>query len=96
MLEVLPFDCSHKKCMLLCPGLKPFSMFLASCWLPKIDMMLKITGTLRERYAECKTASKVFKRTLQKMALYGYGLSTTSNVMYSMRGFLGCHRIEGV
>jgi hypothetical protein len=26
---------------------------------------------------------------LPKMALYGYGMSTTSKVMYSMRGFLG-------
>jgi hypothetical protein len=31
-------------------------------------------------------ASKVFKRPLPKMALYGYGMSTTSNVMYSVRG----------
>jgi hypothetical protein len=40
-------------------------------------------------YAKCKAASKVFKRPLSKMALYGYGMSTTSNVMYSVRGFLG-------
>jgi hypothetical protein len=34
-------------------------------------------------------ASKVFKRPLLKIALYEYGMSTTSNVMYSVQGFLG-------
>jgi hypothetical protein len=82
-------NCSHKKRTLLCPGAKPFSMFLASYWLPKMDRMPKVTGTLRQRYAECKAASKVYKRPLPKMALYGYGMSTTSNVMYLVWGFLG-------
>jgi hypothetical protein len=50
---------------------------------------LKVIGTLRQRYAECNAASKVFKRPLLKMALYGYGMSTTSNVMYSVRGGFG-------
>jgi hypothetical protein len=48
-----------------------------------------VTGTLRQRYAKCKAASNVFKRPLSKIALYGYDMSTTSNVMYSVRGFLG-------
>jgi hypothetical protein len=82
--------------MFLCLGVKPFSMFLASSWLPNMDMMLKFIGTLRQRYAECKAALKVFKRPLPKMVLYGYGMSTTSNVMYSVWGFLGCRRIHGV
>jgi hypothetical protein len=82
-------DCSHKKCIFLCPSAKPFSMFLASCWLPKMDMILKVAGTLTWRYAECKAASKVFKRPLLKMVLYGYGMSTMSNMMYSVWVFLG-------
>jgi hypothetical protein len=77
-------DCSHKKWMFLCPGGKPFLMFLSSCWLPKTDMIPKVTGILRQRYAECKAASKIFKRPLPKMALYGYGMSTISKVMYSV------------
>jgi hypothetical protein len=44
---------------------------------------------LRQRYAKCKAALKVFRRPLPKMALYGYGMSTTSNVMYSVRGGFG-------
>jgi hypothetical protein len=87
---------SRKKCTFLCPGVKPFLMFLASCWLSNTDMMSKVTGTLRQRYTECKAALKVFKRPLPKMVLYGYGMSTTSNVMYSVWGFLGCRRIHGV
>jgi hypothetical protein len=55
----------------------------------------KVDSILRQRYAECKAASKVFRRPLPKIALYGYGISTTSNVMYSVRGFLGCQRIPG-
>jgi hypothetical protein len=82
-------DCSRKKCTFLCPSAKPFSMFLASCWLPKMDMTSKVAGTLIQRYAECKAASKVFKRPFSKMMLFGYGRSTTSNVMYSVRGVLG-------
>jgi hypothetical protein len=77
-------DCSRRKCTFLWPSMKPFSMFLASCWLPKMDMMPKVTGTLRQRYTECKAALKVFKRPLPKMSLYGYGMSTTSNVLYSV------------
>jgi hypothetical protein len=38
----------------------------ASCWLPKKNMTSKVTGILRQRYAECKAASKVFKRILPK------------------------------
>jgi hypothetical protein len=88
-------DCSHKKCTFLCPDVKPFSMFLASCWLPKMDMTSKVTGTFRQRYAECKAASIVFNRPLSKMMLFGYGMSTTSNVMYSVRGFLGVSNDTG-
>jgi hypothetical protein len=33
-----------------------------------MDMTLEVTGTLRQRYAECKAASKVFKMPLLKMA----------------------------
>jgi hypothetical protein len=82
-------DCSQKKCTFLWPGAKPFSMFLASCWLPNTDITLKAAGILRQRYAECKAASKVFRRPLPNIALYGYGMSAMSKVMYSMRGFLG-------
>jgi hypothetical protein len=89
------FDCSCKKCMFLCPSVKPFSMCLASCWLPKMDMTPKVTGILRQRYAECKAASKVLNRPLPKMALYGYGMSTISKVMYFVRGFLGVPKDTG-
>jgi hypothetical protein len=58
-------------------------------------MSPKVTGTLRQRYAECKAALKVFKRPLLKMALYGYGISTTSNVMYLVQGFLGVPKDTG-
>jgi hypothetical protein len=77
-------DCSRRKFTFLGPRVKPYSMFLASCWLPKMDITLKVPGTLRQRYAECKVASKVFRRPLPKMALDGYGMSTTSKVMYSV------------
>jgi hypothetical protein len=70
-------------------------MFLASCWLPKMDMTPKVAGTLRQRYAECRMASKMFRRPHTKMALYGYVMSTTSKVMYSMRGFLGVPKDTG-
>jgi hypothetical protein len=46
----------------------------------------KVVGTLRQRYAECSTTSKVFNRPHPKMALYGYSMSTTSKVMHSVRG----------
>jgi hypothetical protein len=58
-------------------------------------MTPKVTGTLRQRYAECKTALKVFKRPLPKMAFYRYGMSTMSNVMYLVRGFLGVSKDTG-
>jgi hypothetical protein len=90
------FGCSRKKCTILSPGVKPFSMFLASCWLPNKDMTPKVVGVLRQRYVECKAASKVFRRPLPKIALYGYGMSITSNVMYSIRVFLECQRTQGV
>jgi hypothetical protein len=70
-------------------------MFLPSCWLPKMDMTPKVAGTLRQRYAECKAASKIFKWPLSKMVLYGYGMSTTSNVMYLVRGVLGLLKDTG-
>jgi hypothetical protein len=77
-------SCSHRKCTFLWPGTKPFSMFLASCWLPNTDITPKVAGILRQRYAECNTPSKVFRRPLRKIALYGYVISTTSKVMYSV------------
>jgi hypothetical protein len=46
-------------------------MFLASCWLPKRDMTLKVAVILRQRYAECKAASKVFRRPLPKWRCMG-------------------------
>jgi hypothetical protein len=64
-------------------------MFLASYWLPKMDITLKVAGTLRQRYDECKVALKVFRRPLPKMVLYGYVMSMTSKVIYSVHGFLG-------
>jgi ribosomal protein L10 len=54
-----------------------------------MDITLKVASTLRQRYVECKATLKVFRRTIPKIALYGYGMSTTSKVMYSVRGFLG-------
>jgi hypothetical protein len=58
-------------------------------------MIPNVAGTLRQRYAQCKAALKVFKRALPKMALYRYGMSTMSNVMYSVRGFLGVSKDIG-
>jgi hypothetical protein len=60
-----------------------------------MDMMSKVTDTLRQRCDVCKAASKVFKRPLPKMALYGYGMSITSNMMYSVRGDLGLPKDTG-
>jgi hypothetical protein len=51
-------------------------------------MTPKVTGILRHKYAECNTASNIFRRPLPKMASCGYVISTTSKVMYSVRGFL--------
>jgi hypothetical protein len=70
-------------------------MFLASYWLPKMDMTLKVANTLRQRYAKCRVALKMFRRPLPKMVFYGYVMSTTSKVMYSMRGFLGVSKDTG-
>jgi hypothetical protein len=39
---------------------------------------------MRKRYAECWAASKVFRRPLPKMVLYGYVMLTMSKVMYSV------------
>jgi hypothetical protein len=71
-------------------------MFLASCWLPKMDITSKVAGTLRQRYAKCKADSKVFRRPLRKMVLYGYVMSTTSKVIYSVQGFLGVWKDTGI
>jgi hypothetical protein len=71
----------------MCPDAKPFSIFLASCWLPKMVMTPKVAGILRHMCAECKAASNVFRRPLLKIALYGYVISTMSKVMYSVQGF---------
>jgi hypothetical protein len=88
-------DCSHRKCTFLWPRAKPFSMFLASCWLPNTDMTPKVASTFRQWYTECKAASKVFRRTLPKMALYGYAKLMTSKVIYSVRAFLGMSKDTG-
>jgi hypothetical protein len=58
-------------------------------------MTPKVAGTLRHKYAECKVASNVFRSPLPKMALYGYAMSTTSEVMYSVCGFLGVPKDTG-
>jgi hypothetical protein len=52
-------------------------------------MTPKVAGILRQRYPECRTASKVFSRPRPKIALYGCNISTTSKVMYYVRGFCG-------
>jgi hypothetical protein len=75
--------------------MKPVSMILASCWLPKTKMTPKVASILRHRYAKCKAASKVFRRPLLKIALYGYVMLTTSKVMYSVRVFLGLLKDTG-
>jgi hypothetical protein len=70
-------------------------MFMASCWLPNTDISPKVAGILRQRYAECKTTSKVFRRPLPKRVLYGYVISTTLKVMYYVQGFLGVLKDTG-
>jgi hypothetical protein len=40
-------------------------------------MTPKVDGILRQRYAECKVASNVFRRPLSKITLYEYVMSTT-------------------
>jgi hypothetical protein len=51
--------------------------------------MSKVARTLRHKYPECRAASKVFNKARLNIALYGYNMSTTSTVMYSVQGFLG-------
>jgi hypothetical protein len=67
----------------------------ASFWLPLIVMAPKVAETLRQRYAECRAASEVFSRPNPNMALYMYNMSTTSKVMYSVRGFFGVPKETG-
>jgi hypothetical protein len=78
--------------MFLWTSVKPFSIFLASYWLPNTDITLKVDGILRRRYAGCKMALKVFRRPLPKIALYGYVISTTSKVMNFVQGFWECSK----
>jgi hypothetical protein len=48
---------------------KPDSMSLAFFWLPHTVIAPKVARTLRQRYAECRAASKVFSRPRPNMAL---------------------------
>jgi hypothetical protein len=57
--------------------------------------MSKVAGTLRHRYPECRAASKVFNRPHPNIALYGYSMSTTSKVMYSVQRFFGVSNETG-
>jgi hypothetical protein len=50
----------------------------------KTVIMPKVVGTLRQRYPECREASKVFNSPHPKIALYGYNMSITLKVMYSV------------
>jgi hypothetical protein len=55
-----------------------------------IVIMPKVVGTLSHRYPECRAGSKVFNRPHPKPSSpYRYSMSTTSNLMYSVRGILG-------
>jgi hypothetical protein len=58
-------------------------------------MTPKVADILRQRYAKCRMASKMFRRPLTKMALYRYVMSTASKVMYSVRRFLGVPKDTG-
>jgi hypothetical protein len=69
-------------------------MFLASFWLPNMVIMPKVAGTLRHRYPECREALKVFNRPHSNIA-FRYSMSTTSKVMYSVRGFIGVPNVTG-
>jgi hypothetical protein len=51
--------------------------------------MQKVAGTLRHKYPKCRATSTVFNRHRPNIALYGCSMSTTSNVLYSVRRFLG-------
>jgi hypothetical protein len=84
-----------RKCTFLCLGVKPRSISQASFWLPLTVMALKVAGTLRQRYAKCRAASNVFCRPCLNMTLYRYSMSTTSKVMYSVRGFFGVPKKMG-
>jgi hypothetical protein len=66
---------------LSCLGAKPCSISRASFWLPLTVMAPKVVGTLRQRYTECRAASKVFSRPRLNMPLYRYSMSTTSKIM---------------
>jgi hypothetical protein len=98
--------CSGKSCHLLasclrkytflCLGAKPRSISRASFWLPLTVMAPKVAGTLRQRYAEGRAASKVFSRPCPNMALYGYSMSTTSKLCIQCGGSLGCQRKQAV
>jgi hypothetical protein len=57
--------------------------------------MPKVVGTLRHRYPECRVVLKVFNRPRPNIGLYGYSMSTTSKVIYSVRGFLGVPNEKG-
>jgi hypothetical protein len=57
--------------------------------------MLKVAGTLRHRYPEFWVASKVINRPRPNMVLYGYSMSTTSKVLYSVHGFFGVSNETG-
>jgi hypothetical protein len=52
-------------------------------------MTSKVAGIMRQRYPECRASLKVFNKPHPKMALYGYSISTTSKVIYFVRGFCG-------
>jgi hypothetical protein len=78
-----------RKCTFLCLGVKPRSISWASFWLPITILAMKVVGTLRQRYAECRAVSKVFGRPHPNIALYGNSMSTMSKVMYSVRRFFG-------
>jgi hypothetical protein len=60
---------SLKKCMFLCPMVKLHSMLLASFLLPNTFITPKVARTLRQRYPECRAASKVFNRPHPNMLL---------------------------
>jgi hypothetical protein len=59
---------SLKKCTFLCPGVKLRLIFLASFWLPNMVITPKVAGTLSQRNAKCRAASKMFSKPQQKMA----------------------------
>jgi hypothetical protein len=84
-----------RKCTFLCRGVKPHSISRDSFWLPLTVMAPKVARTLRQTYAECRAASKVFSRPRPNMALYKYSMSVVSKVMYSVQGFFGVPKEMG-